>query len=316
MTPEPDRGAPWQSTPSFRMRKRSSEATVSSTTVKRRKISSKAEDLRDIMMAENATRTRCASKAAGSSSVCNDMAYDELPHSKLPTYLRDTVRPARVLRIALDELAPNVTRSGRELLTAWADCVKYHYALWAAGIKHSDLSLDNLMVRVARAPGGAEVVSGVMVDWDLAVSDHADLERMGPLPFQALNALSGRYWQRRMERLYRHKLESLIWVLPWVFLRMKGERTVKNPPLDAWQTNDYLTCYEKKLVFLQDRSAYKASPSWRMEWNWAKQLLAWIEKENLYRRSRVESCFRCCRLKTDLRSRQRSAGGELQRRFD
>ncbi|KAI0054237.1 hypothetical protein BV25DRAFT_1922891 [Artomyces pyxidatus] len=81
--------------------------------------------------------------------------------------------------------------------------------------------------------------------------------------FQALELLTDKYWRGEVERPYRHHddLEALIWVLPWVFLRMKGERTVKNPPLDAWQTNNYRTCYTTKMAFLGNMPDYRASPS-------------------------------------------------------
>ncbi|KAI0055907.1 hypothetical protein BV25DRAFT_1921449 [Artomyces pyxidatus] len=210
------------------------------------------------------------------------------PDAAVPACLRTIFRPARLLRlIVFEELEPIVSRSGRDFLTAWVECVKCHYALWAAGVEHSDPSLDNLMVRVTRAPDGAEAVSGVMNDWDLAnlrgISQHTGLERTGTLPFQALELLTDEYWRGEVERLYRHDLEALIWVLPWVFLRMKGERTVKNPPLEAWQTSKYRTCYVKKLVFLGDMPDYSASPSWKIEWRWGGQLLRWLKLEKTRR---------------------------------
>ncbi|KAI0055911.1 hypothetical protein BV25DRAFT_1894866 [Artomyces pyxidatus] len=214
------------------------------------------------------------------------------PGANVPKLLRDLARPARVLRvIVFEKLQPIVSQSGPAFLTAWVECLRCHYELWAFGIEHRDPSLDNTMVRVTDSdvPGGKPIISGVMNDWDLAnirdTSQHTGLERTGTLPFQALELLTHKYWQGEIERLYRHDLEALIWVLPWVFLRMNGENTIENPPLEEWQTNDYRTCYKEKTAFLDEKYDYEPTESWQIEWPWGALLLHWLWKQ---KNSRLE----------------------------
>ncbi|KAI0057018.1 hypothetical protein BV25DRAFT_1813030, partial [Artomyces pyxidatus] len=96
-----------------------------------------------------------------------------------------------------------------------------HYALWAGGIQHKDPSLDNLMVRVVSGrPGKEDVLYGVMNDWDLATlskrpSPHA-FDITGTAPFMALELLNEP--GGTIVRRYRHDLESMIWILSWVFI--------------------------------------------------------------------------------------------------
>lgn len=124
---------------------------------------------------------------------------------------------------------------------------------------------------------------GILNDWDLSHvrtdtgSGHVGGERTGTLPFMALDLLTEKYWEGKIPRLYRHDLEGLIWVLPWVFLQFEGKKRT-NLCLKAWQTGDYRECRRVKLEFLVDYDEPETSPveSWQAEWELASSLLGWI----------------------------------------
>jgi len=89
-----------------------------------------------------------------------------------------------------------------------------HYRLWINGIHHGDISLNNLMYRVS--PTGK--VEGVLNDYDLASWDKfptTNSDRTGTVPFMALELLRGGL-DRQIPRLYRHDVESFVWVLAYL----------------------------------------------------------------------------------------------------
>lgn len=55
-------------------------------------------------------------------------------------------------------------------------------------------------------------------------SGPAGNERTETVPFMALDLLCDEYWRGEVERLYRHDLEGLIWILPWVFLQFSEKK--------------------------------------------------------------------------------------------
>jgi len=69
----------------------------------------------------------------------------------------------------------------------------------------------------------------------------------------ALDLLTDRGRRGKVEHLYRHDLESFMWVLPWVVLRYRdGKLLTSSRLLDEWATKDALTVCEKKTTFLED----------------------------------------------------------------
>jgi hypothetical protein len=153
-----------------------------------------------------------------------------------------------------------------------------HRALWKNGIEHGDPSVANLMVSL-------EVNNGILNDWDLAQIRNPDLghvgERTGTLPFMALDLLTREYWEGKIPRLYRHDLEGLIWILPWVFLQFKARGRV-NQCLRAWQTGDYTICSKEKFYFLDyfyKPKEFSPLESWKTEWWLARSLLGWLQDQ-------------------------------------
>ena len=112
-----------------------------------------------------------------------------------------------------------------------------HYRLWENGIHHGDISLNNLMYDVCAETGDPV---GIVNDFDLATwVDHptTNNDRTGTIPFMAIDLLDGGL-DRRIPRLYRHDLESFIWVLTYITVTYK-EYTGHNiklssPGVGAW----------------------------------------------------------------------------------
>jgi len=89
-----------------------------------------------------------------------------------------------------------------------------HYALWTRGIEHGDISLDNLMLNPI-------LDVGVLNDFDLVYITGWTARggrRTGTVAFMALDLLTEKAIKDRFTWLYRHDVESLIWVLAWVCL--------------------------------------------------------------------------------------------------
>ena len=103
-----------------------------------------------------------------------------------------------------------------------------HYRLWEKGIHHGDISLNNLMYDVCAETGNPV---GIVNDFDLATwVDHptTNNDRTGTIPFMAIDLLDGGL-DKRIPRLYRHDLESFIWVLAYVTVSYKQytDHTIK-----------------------------------------------------------------------------------------
>lgn len=129
---------------------------------------------------------------------------------------------------------------------------------------------------------------GVLNDWDLALWRNQPRkfggERTGTVPFMALDLLHEAYWKGEIERLYRHDLEGLIWVLPWVFLQYENGVRVKDD-LNTWCTGDYDQCYKEKRCFLDDFCDNPPTISFVSEWNSAVSALKWLSDAHVARKS-------------------------------
>jgi len=126
-----------------------------------------------------------------------------------------------------------------------------HYALWQAGVYHRDVSPGNLMWYRK-----GNVLMGVLNDYDLSSSADAEgpqgNERTGTIPFMALDLLSDKGQRGEVQHLYRHDLESFMWVLVWVALRYKDGQLLprKIRHFDKWATVDAEQCGKEKFFFL------------------------------------------------------------------
>ena len=117
-----------------------------------------------------------------------------------------------------------------------------HYRLWVNGIHHGDISFNNLMYDFLAETG--EPV-GIVNDYDLATwVDHSTMntDRTGTIPFMAIDLLDGGL-DSCTPRLYRHDMESFVWVLAYITVANieYKDRTIKiSPPpgVEAWFRDD------------------------------------------------------------------------------
>ncbi|KAF9245421.1 hypothetical protein BU15DRAFT_31077, partial [Melanogaster broomeanus] len=90
-----------------------------------------------------------------------------------------------------------------------------HYVLWKARIHHCDVSCENLMYyRVNRK------VIGVLNDYDLAPlttsNNPLGYERTGTILCMAIDLLRHNSQDGEVAHLYRHDMESFVWLFVWI----------------------------------------------------------------------------------------------------
>ncbi|GBE83532.1 hypothetical protein SCP_0505860 [Sparassis crispa] len=153
----------------------------------------------------------------------------------------NVVSSPRLLRvILLRKLEPIENLKGVLFVRAWIDCYRCHFRLWLHGVEHGDISLYNLMYN-------PDTKRGVLNDFDLTVIREGSEERKptgkectGTVPFMALDLLMPDYYSGKITRLYRHDLESFVWVLPFVLLR--NYSTDQDTQLNTWCTRALRAC--------------------------------------------------------------------------
>ncbi|KAF9007477.1 hypothetical protein BDQ17DRAFT_1302041 [Cyathus striatus] len=173
------------------------------------------------------------------------LASIDIPSSNTGNILRELgVQPAegdsneRVLRLLLfRKLVPlHKVEDQRQVLQGWVQCLKCHYALWNKDTEHGDISVWNLM-------WDPQTNCGVLNDWDLAFvrggilvngvkQEGHGAERTGTMPFMARELLDDPYSLDR-QRLYRHEVESFIWVITWICFKVDLPSE-----LDSWHSGD------------------------------------------------------------------------------
>lgn len=103
---------------------------------------------------------------------------------------------------------------------------------------------------------------GVLHNHDLSISpgilQHVPgtpAGRTGTIPFMAIDLLTDAYWNGEIERLYRHELETFLWILPFIFMRYQNGQAQQTTSVDGWMTSDYVKCAMEKLFFLHHLSS-------------------------------------------------------------
>jgi len=160
-----------------------------------------------------------------------------------------------------------------------------HYRLWVNGIRHGDISLNNLIYNIS--PTGK--VEGVLNDYDLASWDKistTNSDRTGTVPFMALDLLRGGL-DRQIPRLYRHDAESFVWVLAYltaitVEYRGHSVRISRPPDFDSWFKDDFRTHLKSKRVLGNDYGrAFQIPGHHNQHFTTVRKLIAyWIEFDN------------------------------------
>ncbi|THU98859.1 hypothetical protein K435DRAFT_752501 [Dendrothele bispora CBS 962.96] len=141
-------------------------------------------------------------------------------------------------------------KSIAEFQAVFIDLVECHHRAFMAGrVLHRDLSENNLMMR--RDSDGQ--VKGVLNDWDLSskINETGNVptsdakHRTGTLPFLALDLLR----TKPEHHLYRHDLESFLYVLLWAGLHygLDGKRNpYPNKAVQGWMSSDFTAAIAHK----------------------------------------------------------------------
>ncbi|KAG1883292.1 hypothetical protein F4604DRAFT_1920496 [Suillus subluteus] len=169
----------------------------------------------------------------------------------------EPTKGSRVLYILVfPKLHPITELDQRELFDVWRQCILCHLTLWKEGVYHRDVSPGNLMWYWK---DGKRI--GVLNDYDLSslanVQGPQGNERTGTVPFMARELLTEEGQRGKVKHLYRHDLESFIWVFAWIRLRYRAGVLLPRQlrPFDEWATLGAIACGEKKLVFLNNMKA-------------------------------------------------------------
>jgi len=105
----------------------------------------------------------------------------------------------------------------------------------------------------------------------------------------AIDLLTKEGQRGEVKHLYRHDLESFIWVLIWVPLRYKDGQLLprKSRPFDEWAIVDAETCGEKKSFFQTRFLKYKSFAVGQHMWELVMDCLDVLETET-HRRRKAE----------------------------
>lgn len=197
---------------------------------------------------------------------------------------------SRVLYILVfRKLDPITALYGIELFDVWRQCILCHIALWKGRVYHLDVSPGNLM---CYKKDGRWI--GVLNDYDLSSlkinAGPTGNERTGTVPFMALDLLTPEGQQGEVAHLYRHDLESFVWVLVWVCLRYKNGvlLAASSRLLDDWATVGPVSCGDKKRTFLDRFVHFKRDWMDPQIWKLVVQCLKVLE---LDRRRRWDNRF-------------------------
>ncbi|KAI0781941.1 hypothetical protein C8Q75DRAFT_544417 [Abortiporus biennis] len=146
----------------------------------------------------------------------------------------------------------------------WWDCLVCHFILWIKGVHHCDVSDGNLMYYTV--DNGVHM--GVLNDFDLATIDRDGTAsrptgnlRTGTQPFMAMDLLKKAGRKGGIPHLYRHDLESFIWILVWY-----SEPMIDGTPLDtnSWATSTAEYCWKDKNAFWTDYTDYTSDKHKRL----------------------------------------------------
>ena len=212
----------------------------------------------------------------------------------------EPTKGSRVLYILVFRKLRSITElQGEDFFKAWRQCILCmlffefillsveqmrvvgHLDLWKGGVLHRDVSPGNMMYY--RTKDGT--LMGVMNDYDLSslatsVGPEGN-ERTGTVPFMALDLLTPEGQRGEVKHLYRHDLESFIWVLVWVSLRYRDGLLLEPPsrPLDVWATAGAQACHNEKYVFLSYFLKFRPLDIDPRIWSLVVECLAVLKKD-------------------------------------
>ncbi|KAG8214275.1 hypothetical protein J3R82DRAFT_9219 [Butyriboletus roseoflavus] len=108
-----------------------------------------------------------------------------------------------------------------EVVTCLLDLVIAHRDIWARGILHRDISINNSMMYEEELPDGSFRIRGLLIDFDYAIRvDELNRtagpgDRTGTLPFMAIEHLRTDD-DEPLRHTVAHDLESFVYLLCWI----------------------------------------------------------------------------------------------------
>ncbi|KAF8604091.1 hypothetical protein BDV93DRAFT_556094 [Ceratobasidium sp. AG-I] len=171
--------------------------------------------------------------------------------------------------IPFERLNPITDLQGEAFMKAWLQCIRRHHNLWKMGIQRRNHSLSSFMVRT-------------IGDQQFGIQTNLDEQEEPAViaPFLAIYLLTRSCMDGEITVLYRHGLESFIWILVWVFYCYdQGNESVPRL-LKYWQTADFRQCCAFKILFMYRRGEYIIKPGWTVEAPIARQLVSWLKQED------------------------------------
>jgi hypothetical protein len=165
------------------------------------------------------------------------------------------------------------------LITDHSDFYAVHAYLWTIGLEYGDPSLWNIMYDEKR-------MCAVLSDYDLSIfrenQRSPKTDRTGTLPFMAMGLLNDAYWRGDIAPIYRHELEALIWILPFVFLRYQDHKSQPRTLVEYWMTSSYKNCARHKARFsnpeLVAGNEQLCQPDYIDHWLLPEYLLLWLNR--------------------------------------
>ncbi|KAH7309409.1 hypothetical protein B0J17DRAFT_634350 [Rhizoctonia solani] len=139
-----------------------------------------------------------------------------------------------------------------------------HYLLWEE-IRHPDLSLSNLMVRLE---DGWHY--GAINDWDLSDIDNQ------PKSCQELTITVRFTAIEPVAQLYYYELESFLWIIIWVFLGVQQSKNETGSKVATSLTGDPRVSRMERTFFLRVPDEYEM-PGWGSYRETANRIADWID---------------------------------------
>ncbi|KAJ2972550.1 hypothetical protein NUW54_g12245 [Trametes sanguinea] len=182
-----------------------------------------------------------------------------------------TALTSRLRPVSMEGHQPLQTLTGDNYIRAFLQIVNVHFLCWRTGIRHGVWTPDDLTY--LRAQDGS--IQGMLHDWNILVDSSgqfANQDRFPAtppspnfVPFMAIDLLTPEGLKGDVAVLYRHELESFIWVLIWAVCCYHNGTMIHSAPygMFGWDVRKPLVCGDQKQSFISRNKAIRpASDGW------------------------------------------------------
>ncbi|KAL0580877.1 hypothetical protein V5O48_001169 [Marasmius crinis-equi] len=160
---------------------------------------------------------------------------------------------SRIVRITVSGLyrpIMDLTTNWSLFMSTFWVLVCAHATLWAEGIKHGDINVNNLTYETGS--DDPLQVRPKLCDHDLPTS----FSNTGLLRFMATDILIGFATGRIvLKKEYWHDCESFSWLLIWILGRYCDGRQIQGPHFEEWGNHNYRDLLYNRAKFYEDQPA-------------------------------------------------------------